>query len=79
MIHLHSLVIRWTVLAQNVVAHLTVIARALPDSPVSPKTPKNDVDVESGLFIIFWQERLSLIIIYFKNYTWKDGLRVISY
>eukprot|EP00972_Heterocapsa_arctica_P024723 3646225-Heterocapsa_arctica.AAC.1 len=31
------LVIRWTVVAQNVVAHPTVIARALPDSPVTPK------------------------------------------
>eukprot|EP00972_Heterocapsa_arctica_P055574 8197411-Heterocapsa_arctica.AAC.1 len=33
-----SLVIRWTVLAQQFVAHLMVIARALPDMPVPPKT-----------------------------------------
>eukprot|EP00972_Heterocapsa_arctica_P062045 9148080-Heterocapsa_arctica.AAC.1 len=29
--------IRWTSLAENVVAHPIVIARALPDSPVSTK------------------------------------------
>eukprot|EP00972_Heterocapsa_arctica_P066187 9763861-Heterocapsa_arctica.AAC.1 len=28
--------IRWTFLAHNIVAHLMVIARALPDSPVPP-------------------------------------------
>eukprot|EP00972_Heterocapsa_arctica_P093214 13751496-Heterocapsa_arctica.AAC.1 len=34
--------IRWTVVAQYSVAHLMVIARALPDSPVIPKTSTNN-------------------------------------
>eukprot|EP00972_Heterocapsa_arctica_P048054 7086954-Heterocapsa_arctica.AAC.1 len=45
--------IRRTVVAQHFVAHLRVIARALPDSPASPKTPKIDVDLKISKCILF--------------------------
>eukprot|EP00972_Heterocapsa_arctica_P039037 5748958-Heterocapsa_arctica.AAC.1 len=38
----------WTVVAQHVVAHLTVIARALPDS-LSPTTQTTNHDVDRNM------------------------------
>ena len=55
--------IRLTVVAQHFVAHPMVIARALPDSPATPKTSKHDFNTTKHNPLILIVVLLLLLLI----------------